>query len=109
MALWEIALELCFNQRKNKAPGCNIPVIPQQRALKTARPRRRGRGVSPGDIARRLLLCLDVGHGAVPVAERLHPHQVVPIFAALVQMAQRRHHVGQRPQIALRGVVLANR
>lgn len=104
MDLWEIVLEVSYNQRKTRPGGSNIPVICNWLLKTTSR-----LVASPGDIAGRLLLSLDVVHGAVPVAERLHSHQAVPIVAALVQLAERCNYIGQRPEITLRGVILANR
>lgn len=66
------------------------------------------RSPSPADVAGSLLVSLDVGHGAVAVAQRLRSHQVVAAVARLpvLEVGQRRHDVGQRAEVTLRRVVL---
>lgn len=66
---------------------------------------------SPSDVTGSLLVSLDVGHGAVPIAKCLVSHQIVSTVACLpvlVEMGKGRHDVCQRAQITLRRVVLLN-
>lgn len=64
---------------------------------------------SPSNITCSLLICLEVCHGAVPVAKRVISHHVVAAvirFPGLVEVGEGRHYICQRAEVTMRRVIL---